>query len=185
MKKRYAALLALSSLPLALATGTPASASTSEPVLNITTQRAQVLSLDAVSLGTDGVATVTFTYSCVGSPFTLWISLKQPRDTSAPEGPELSSSASAAWDSLHTQLACSPKPQPQQATIHVDDEYAPYGDFGVSGALQAGARTYIQLCLTASPAAAAAYGQGDEPRSSAGKADKLALQYNWVTLTAA
>jgi hypothetical protein len=175
--------LAVVPAALTLTLAAPATAATvPAPVLNITTQRAQVLSLDSVTLnGT--TATLSFTYSCVGSPFALWVSLKQPLTGVETGGQEFGSGSSRAWDSLHSSVPCTKSPKPQQATITVEDEYQQMEDeFQFANEPLASGLTFVQLCLTSSPAAAAAFGDDPEPRSSAGKAEKLALHYTWLTI---
>src|SRR5690349_15468999 len=66
MKTRRALLVAGAGLSLALSGTTPAGAAVGTSAGDVDATRANVISLDALSI-TDGSATLSFTYSCTGA----------------------------------------------------------------------------------------------------------------------
>lgn len=183
MFKKLAFVIAPAAAAAVVATAAPAGAiGTSAGTL--TTPRGQVISLDSLSFDNSGVATLSFTYQCVGTPTAMmWISLKQPKDGVAADwdlNSEGTSAQSSAWDSMHTAVPCSKgaRPTPQQATFTIHDEYQVPGPFH-SGPV------FVQLCMTL-PAGQNVKALGSDPfnpKSSADKSWKLALNYNWVDAT--
>ena len=185
MTPRRALVIAAAGLSLALSGTTPASAvGTSAGDLDAT--RANVISLDALSI-TNGSATLSFTYSCVGAAQGfLWVSLKQPQEGVAPDwnlDSEGTSGLSKAWDSMHTAVPCSgtSKAVPLHATMTVDDEYTWFQDVPLGSG-----PTFVQLCLTM-PAGSTYLAPGyskvsEDPSSAAAKAWGLALHYSWVNV---
>jgi hypothetical protein len=172
---------------LALSMASPATAAVGELAGDVDAARANVVSLDALSI-TDGSATLSFTYTCTGAAVGfLWVSLKQPQDGVAPDwnlNSEGTSSLSKAWDSMHTAVPCSgtSKPVPLRATMTVTDEYTWFDDEPLSTG-----PTFVQLCLTMpagkTDAAPGFMKQLENESMASAKAWGLALNYSWVNVS--